>query len=933
MIDRHNILDLLGQNTKKYHSCIITCYSFDFIYFEQRVLPKLRQAGIININVYVDAYQLEKQMQQYIDSNLLNLKTSYSIIPVKMRCAFHPKIILAIGSSKGFLALGSGNITSSGLSSNEEIWSAFHMTESENLAEPIFQSVSAYLQKFESYLFGTNLLKLQWIQSNSSWFSKFRTVKPQNKLLELKHESLEVLYTDGEQSIFDVMSHRLPLHPKCIKILSPYYNSNGELLQKLMMTFQPEKMHCVVDPIFGTMPYKMMPNNRIEFSDWHTLEKESKYQNNRLHAKAFQFEYDNETFFLFGSANATVEAFGTSGKESHSAEASILLHSKKTKNYLHQLGVNFPKKGIFIIPENTVESQDPSQEPLKFTIFIQHSEFESTNLTFNIEKTFNQPCIIKVEDCDGQLLQEKLFDSLELINSLQLPEQLDSKPFSLSIYSLNKRISNFSIIHSRRDLLHTNPDSRLANFNTLFNSNFFGDLELEELLEFISVKNDAFDTRYQAHKKMSGQDDENYESVQSISETEFNKNAGILQTSEFYSNYIISRTEEFLNSLNFEDKGVEDITDSIEQLALDAYKEGLDGETVSTYKKQSLTSIEGKRIAYKIAITLKKITDALWKQKIHHIDSKFAMQSLSLATFHHLNALLIGFHLFLKERADFYSENRHLLTIKYLNSNDIKQFEFEFRLTRNTSQTGNLNNEISYTLDEENLPALKSQLQSNKAILLKHLDTTPSVSSNYSFLPPLTWPKNYMYDGISDFITDGLGSFLLLLTKEKMSQVEEMAKWDEKIRRLLLMSVITLMHCRWPDKTRDTKQLLLLNIFHFLNSYSESEILKSELLKSITKLKHEDFITIEEIEEIYNLHKLYIIWLQKYLEDPKSLKKVVSNQHIDSIIFNKTYGFSKLKWCYAKTVNLETPLGLYDEERDIFGFSNVFIGTSPAFFN
>ena len=73
MIDRHNILDLLGGDKRKYHSCIITCYSFDFIFFEQRVLPKLRHAGITNVNIYVDAHQFEKQLNQFIGNDLAAL--------------------------------------------------------------------------------------------------------------------------------------------------------------------------------------------------------------------------------------------------------------------------------------------------------------------------------------------------------------------------------------------------------------------------------------------------------------------------------------------------------------------------------------------------------------------------------------------------------------------------------------------------------------------------------------------------------------------------------------------------------------------------------------------------------------------------------------------------------------------------------------------
>lgn len=146
MIARHNILDLLGSDKRKYHSCIITCYSFDFIFFEQRVLPKLRQAGITNINIYVDASQFEKQINSFIGSEMLDYKAGYSITPIKMTGAFHPKVLLAVGKTKGFLAVGSGNLTSSGLSSNEEIWGSFYITETDKTTEPFFKEVTTYLK-------------------------------------------------------------------------------------------------------------------------------------------------------------------------------------------------------------------------------------------------------------------------------------------------------------------------------------------------------------------------------------------------------------------------------------------------------------------------------------------------------------------------------------------------------------------------------------------------------------------------------------------------------------------------------------------------------------------------------------------------------------------------------------------------------------------
>ena len=69
------------------------------------------------------------------------------------------------------------------------------------------------------------------------------------------------------------------------------------------------------------------------------MKREERYATNRLHAKAFQFEYDDITYFLFGSANATIEAFGINTDFSINSEISVLTSSTKAKNYFKELNI------------------------------------------------------------------------------------------------------------------------------------------------------------------------------------------------------------------------------------------------------------------------------------------------------------------------------------------------------------------------------------------------------------------------------------------------------------------------------------------------------------------------------------------------------------------------------------------------------------------
>lgn len=351
MINRYNVLDLLGGDKRKYHSCIITCFTFDFIFFEQRVLPRLRQAGITNVNIYVDADQFEKQINSFVGNELLDSKAGYSITPVKMAGAFHPKVFLAVGKTKGFLAVGSGNLTSSGLSSNEEIWGCFHMTEIDKVTAPFFKETISYLKKFEAFVSGTNLLKLNWIKDNSNWFNELLENSHLHEIIVNKHETYQMLTTYQEASIYKSIVKLLPKNPKSVKILSPYYNTNGSFLAKLIQDFKPDYIHCIVDTLYGSVPYKYDNKNQIEFSDWNNLERPEKYSSSRLHAKAIQFEYETETYFIFGSANATSEAFASMNIASVNAEMSIIIHSQKVKDYFKKLNIRFPKRGNYSLED------------------------------------------------------------------------------------------------------------------------------------------------------------------------------------------------------------------------------------------------------------------------------------------------------------------------------------------------------------------------------------------------------------------------------------------------------------------------------------------------------------------------------------------------------------------------------------------------------
>ena len=934
MIDRHNILDLLGGDKRKYHSCIITCYSFDFIFFEQRVLPKLRHAGITNVNIYVDAHQFEKQINQFVGNDLLDRKAGYSITPVKMIGAFHPKVLLAVGKTKGFLAIGSGNLTSSGLSSNEEIWGSFHITETDKATEPFFRQTAKYLQKLEEFVYGTSLLKLKWIKENSVWYRNILEGEDSTKIIAHKDQNFEILITYQNKSIYKSLKERLPKKPKNIKILSPYYNTDGSFLKTIINDFQPEKIHCIVDPMYGSIPYKLENEFDIEFSEWNKLKRIEKYSKNRLHAKAMQFEYENETYFIFGSANATSEAFGVNLNNSVNAEIIILAYGNKSRDYFKELGINFPKKGNYLLQDYVYKGKNElkENEKLNFLLFIKYVEIEGNEVNIYIENEINESVEICIEDGNGTVIFAQSVNFLEIKTTIIYENENQLVPFRLAIYKKTERISNFALIHQKAFLLNTNPDARIAHLNSLLEFTGFGDDELNDLLEFIHLKSDFASSSIVSKYSVKSVEYEDDEIVEIISEEEFNKNNSSVNLDGNFSHYSSSRIEEFLNSLNFENPSTEDVSESVEDAALAAGLDGLDDGTKSIIIQKNTVPFEtGVRITYYLERTIEKIIKALSPQKAQHLRNK---DPQSLATLHQINALLIGFHLILKKRNETFQENRSIIKLQFTDINKINEIEKQFRLLRQEIQIGNLKNEITFSINENDVSKLIEFLQVNQDVIIKYVDETASLSYDHHYFSKKFWSNEEEKKSINSYLKNGLSVHLLLLTKEvEIKEEKEKLIWIEKKKRLKSLSICSIISYHWNSANERNKILLLLNIFHLLGNKEDLNTFQNEIEHYIDKLNLSSFISDESYVDLLDLYSEYIDWSEEYESNPTKLKKELSITVENSIVFNKKYGFATLLHCYEnKFVNLESPLGINIEKKEFRGFEEVFIGSSPVFF-
>lgn len=325
----HDIFDLIG-NGGKYHSAILTCFSFDPVFFSSLYLPNLRAAGVKNIMVLVDASNYDAALDEY---------SGYGALVQDMKChvvrmsptsngVFHPKVVLLLGKKDAFLAVGSGNLTYSGFLRNDEIWGAFQISGENSRNYPLLRQAWSYLNDIIPQNEAIEC-QLSWIRNNSICIKQTEQNTDEYAVLEDSSHAFFVGNTKSASIFQQVRSMLSGEKVKAIKILSPFFDGD-RLIGRLQEEFSPDTIHLVFD---GSSP---MPPNKTN-TNWkaHLWDNGSR----RLHGKAFQFECNGKTLFILGSANATCAAWGTTGSYDND-EACIIIESDAPKDYFSELGVN-----------------------------------------------------------------------------------------------------------------------------------------------------------------------------------------------------------------------------------------------------------------------------------------------------------------------------------------------------------------------------------------------------------------------------------------------------------------------------------------------------------------------------------------------------------------------------------------------------------------
>lgn len=489
-LERENILTLIGS--RRYHSCILTTFSFDFYFFEMKAMKWLRSCGVRNINVFIDGHYYSELMQQATGEEM-QLTAGYSLYPVFQKSIFHPKIWMLFGDKEGLLIVGSGNLTNSGNGNNDEIWGAFHFDIRSTENAPIFSAAWKYLSMLSSTVKGQMNEKItRWIVEHSKWLNELPKVKPFQFSDTSQKEKVAFLFNSETSSIWEELSKHIS-NEKVIEItsISPFYDSNGKALHELKSLFPSAEINVVLDES-GLIPSSMQVSKAFTFYDWRDAGvskvqyAKSENAKSKLHGKIIHFKTKSgKEFCLFGSANVTPEGLGLAGKYSN-AEVSLLIQSEKG-GLLNQLGIKLKAGNSQKLSAFTATKTKSIYETViknnQFKVQLLSAELIYDELTLHSNGNYTEQFKVVFYDRQNRFLHLQKISKYEQELKIKLNLELGSFQYLQFANSADEFISNKLLVSDYFLIAKTHPNPKTEDIERIYSEIQNG--ELSKVLDLL----------------------------------------------------------------------------------------------------------------------------------------------------------------------------------------------------------------------------------------------------------------------------------------------------------------------------------------------------------------------------------------------------------------------------------------------------------------
>lgn len=298
-----SLLEALSETG--FQASVMATYCCYFPFYEEVVLRRLLDRGCTNNILLVDAGLCAEAFASD-DTRPRRAGRDYTLVPVHLRGAFHPKLIVALGKSKGALFVGSHNTTLAGFGLNDEITNEFRTTGAgARQGAAVIRAALDYLRTFVPPGLSDLDQVFASVGRNIPWLDGPMPVESTERIL--------LTTTGNDADLWTRIRPMVPKRPSTAFVCGPYFDRKLGFLQQLIDDVKPRKLVVGIDPesveIDPATVRKFRGAEFVNVAGLPRVPNRRESATTYLHAKVLWFESSEGELLVTGSANPSQAAF------------------------------------------------------------------------------------------------------------------------------------------------------------------------------------------------------------------------------------------------------------------------------------------------------------------------------------------------------------------------------------------------------------------------------------------------------------------------------------------------------------------------------------------------------------------------------------------------------------------------------------------------
>lgn len=316
MLPKLSLLDELRKGG--YEASLITTFNAYLPFYEEVVLRRLVNAGVRHNVLLMDAQQYGVSLHNH-PPRLAGRQ--YTLMPISVPGAFHPKLIFLVGKQKGLVLVGSHNMTLSGFGFNRELTNVMRIRGKEDKAgsaigarvwEEIIQWTEASTHKLPQQVVDMVLR----VKDFAPWINNANRKSDSDTTLLASRPGSETLWNQ----LLDLAKNKVT----DIFLTGAFFDNQLSFIKRIQSDLQPKRLFVAIDPKTVQIPTKQKSLSGVTFVRADSLgTDEDETSSGYLHAKGMFLRMENnESLFISGSANPSRPAWLA---KDHSGNTELML--------------------------------------------------------------------------------------------------------------------------------------------------------------------------------------------------------------------------------------------------------------------------------------------------------------------------------------------------------------------------------------------------------------------------------------------------------------------------------------------------------------------------------------------------------------------------------------------------------------------------------